>query len=229
MDRDDRAHVRRRSLTRDDIRSESDWEAVLSAAAFVPHVVPDAILADERLSNNENILELKRRFASVLAHLERVSGWKVGGDGRIRRTLANFQGVETEIFDQARTAPLEITVEKGPWEEIVVPTLGEMLRIKAWLVISRNAARDYRDTAALADRLGLSASLAALSTLDELYPQSNGASALQQLARQLAEPRPFFHLIDSESAPRVVQPRWNEWTFVEKRCRALAVDLMLAL
>jgi hypothetical protein len=226
-------------LTRDDAPTQSDWETVLSVAAFVRRIVPDAILADdpaassadERLDDaDEKVIEdLNRRFATVMTDLERISGWKADGKGRIRRTYANFVGVETEIFDQARTAPLETTVETGPWGEIAVPTLAEMLRIKAWLVISRNAMSDYRDVAALAERLGCEAAVLALSTLDDLYPQSNGASALQQAARQLAEPRPFFHVVDPESVPLVVQPRWNEWTFVEKRCLALAVDLMLAL
>jgi hypothetical protein len=226
-------------LTRDDPPMQSDWETVLSAAAFVRRIVPDAILAtvpatssvDERLYDVDEkmIADLKRRYAIILTDLERVSGWKTAGKGRIGRIYANFQGVETGIFDLARAAPLETTLEKGPWGEIAVPTLTEMLRIKAWLVISRNATRDYLDAAALAERLGLKAAVRALSTLDGLYPQTNRASALQQAAKQLASPRPF-DLADGYLSPyRVIEPPEVRWIDVQQRCRGLAADLMLAL
>ncbi len=108
-----------------------------------------------------------------------------------------------------------------------MPTLDEMLRIQAWLVVSRNATRDYRDTAALADRLGRKIVVSALEPLDGLYPLSNGSSALQQLAPPASRnasvrsrrPRSFGH--------RSVRSRWNGWAYVSGRCLALATDLVL--
>ena len=35
-----------------------------------------------------------------------------------------------------------------------VPTLAEMARIKAWLLVTRNTVRDYLDTAGFFERLG---------------------------------------------------------------------------
>jgi len=42
-----------------------------------------------------------------------------------------------------------------------------------------------------ATRLGSEGTVGALRNFDELYPQPNGESALQQLQIQLAEPLPF--------------------------------------
>ena len=66
-----------------------------------------------------------------------------------------------------------------------------MLRIKAVLILKRNATRDYLDFAALADCLGDDDMTLALRSFDSIYPQPNGESALQQLQIQLATPLPY--------------------------------------
>jgi hypothetical protein len=212
-----------------DSSSGADWETVLSSASSVSRICPDAPVGhkveEEGLgaatTGKFANLEVKRRFAAVMADLDCVSGWMPKPVGRIALYDGRPDNVETTIRDQTRSGPLKTAIEVGPWGEVTVPTFAEMLRIKAWLVISRNAARDYRDTAALADRLGHKIAVSALATLDELYPQSNSASALQQLARQLAE-------FDEGDCSHIVEPPWNEWPFVVRRCRELAIDLLLS-
>jgi hypothetical protein len=199
--------------------ADADWETLLSSAAHVSRIVPDSIFADASGTEAE---EVRRRFAAALADLERVAGWLPTPVGRMSIADGRFDGIETTIRDRARSGPLETTVEAGQWGQVEVPTLAEVLRIKAWLVISRNAARDYRDAAAIAERLGSEKSIFALATLDNLYPQSNGASARQQLLRQLSEPLPFDEIERSDPVPS----SWNEWRYVVQRCRALAVDLL---
>ena len=66
-----------------------------------------------------------------------------------------------------------------------------MVRIKAALILKRNATRDYLNFAALAERLGTPATARALERFDELYPQPSGESALQQLQVQLTNPFPY--------------------------------------
>ena len=68
--------------------------------------------------------------------------------------------------------PLETEVILG----LRVPTLAEMARIKAWLLVTRNTVRDYLDVVVLLARLGDEGALAALRPLDRLYPQASGAS-----------------------------------------------------
>jgi len=115
---------------------------------------------------------------------------------------------------------------------ITVPTAAEILRIKAWLIVDRNATRDFLDVAAISDKLGLEAAARALSSLDRLYPQDGDPGAVrQQLMRQLAMPKPYD--LD-EVKPRLseykgVAPRWRSWSTLEKQCQALGVELSLAV
>jgi hypothetical protein len=202
--------------------ADADWETLLTSASHVSRIVPGSIFADASDAKAE---EVRHRFAAALFDLERVAGWLPAPVGRMSIADGRFDGIETTIRERARSGPLETTVEVGPWGEVEVPTLAEVLRIKAWLVISRNAARDYRDTTAIAERLASEKAIFALATLDDLYPQSNGASALQQLVRQLAEPLSF----DEIGSSHLVQAPWNECPYIVRRCRALAVDLFLGL
>lgn len=217
-----------------DSSSGADWETVLSSAGFVSRVVPHALVGHEveevsigpATTGEIADLDVKRRFASVMADLERVSGWLPKPVGRMAIYDGRLDNVETTIRDQIRSGPLETTIEFGPWGEVVVPTFAEMLRIKTWLVISRNAARDFRDTSVLAERLGGDNAVQALVSLDSLYLQSNGASVLQQLARQLAAPRPFD--LDEGDHSFTSPPAPEAWPFVLRKCRELAIDSLLS-
>jgi hypothetical protein len=87
--------------------------------------------------------------------------------------------------------PLETTTLTVKDRKIRIPTSAEILRIKGVLILKRNATRDYLDFAALANHLGPTKTISALKPLDNLYPQPNKASTLQQLQIQLADPQPF--------------------------------------
>lgn len=56
---------------------------------------------------------------------------------------------------------------------MTVSTTAEMLRIKAVLVLERNATRDYLDVVALADQLGDEGAAQALRPFDALYPTTS--------------------------------------------------------
>ena len=120
-----------------------------------------------------------------------------------------------------RSAPLETQAHETEHGPVTLPTLDEMLRIKSWLVVTRNATRDYLDAVALADRIeserDRSAVWSALESLDSLYPQSNGSSVVLQLAKQLAEPNPSdlgtVRLIEY----RGIAERWRSWEYVVAR------------
>jgi hypothetical protein len=69
-------------------------------------------------------------------------------------------------------------------------TVEEMLRIKAYLVVQRNATRDYLDTAALSHHLGLRESARALDRMNELYREfaGEGGDMLSSVVVKLANP-----------------------------------------
>lgn len=213
-----------------------EWERVLLAAAHLQRILPDAVLvggtasalhAHHRDSTDADhiLYDLRGRFDAVLAELEAVAGWKTARVQRPVQILGSLDGIDTGIRQLIRTEPLEttqITVENAT---LTIPTAREILRIKAALILRRNATRDYLDVAALADTLGREATLAALSSMDTLYPQSTGASALQQLAVQLAQPLPFDLNTVSLAEYKQLDPRWQDWNEVKRVCTDLAIEL----
>jgi hypothetical protein len=178
------------------------WEALLIAASALQRLLPEAVLvggtaaalrAGHRVSLDADhvIPDLRTRFDAVLAELEGAAGWTTARVTRPVVVLGSLHGIETGVRQLRRSQPLEVeTVVLPTGETLRVPTAAEMLRIKAWMYVTRNAQRDLLDVVALADYLGDAPSAAALATLDELYQQPSGASVAQQLVQQLAEPRP---------------------------------------
>jgi hypothetical protein len=194
------------------------WEDVLSSAARLQEIVAKAVLvggtaaalfANHRVSYDADhvVADLREHFDQVLADLESVAGWTTE---RIRRPvliLGSLDGVETGIRQLIRTQPLETEeLELLPGERrITVPTLPEMLRIKAALVLQRNATRDYVDMIAISTKLKTDGVVSALATFDALYPQPNGASPLRQLFTQLSDPHPFdFDSLDDQTVARLL-------------------------
>jgi hypothetical protein len=204
--------------------------------------VPDAVLvggtaaalhARHRVSfDDAHVLDdLRHRFDDVLAELERQEGWLTARINRPVLVLGSLDGVETGIRQLIRTRPLEVEQIEVPGGPIRVPTLAEMLRVKAWLVLRRNATRDYLDVVALADRLGTDASAAVALSLDDYYDDQQGAGGRRiatQLARQLAEPAPYDLSDVDLGTYRELEERWREWGAVAGACRALATAMLTA-
>lgn len=97
------------------------------------------------------------------------------------------------------------------------------VRIKGVLILKRNATRDYLDFVALADHIGNEMMIAALKQFDRLYPQQNGASALQQLQIQLAQPLPYDLDEMNLTEYKHLDPRWHDWEVVKSACLECAL------
>ena len=113
-----------------------------------------------------------------------------------------------------------------------MPTPAEILRIKAWLVVDRNATRDFLDVAAISDKLGLADVRTGARLARPALPAGRRRGAVrQQLMRQLAKPRPFD--LD-EVEPRLAEYKgitapWRTWAAVEQQCQVLGVELAEAV
>ncbi|MCY4200576.1 MAG: hypothetical protein OXD00_01115 [Gammaproteobacteria bacterium] len=193
--------------------ANADWEAVLSSASRLQtllHVVTD----------------LKDRFDDVLTDLESVAGWKTA---RVRRPvliLGSLDGIETGVRQLIRSRPLETTSIKIQGMEVTVPTFAEILRIKAFLALKRNATRDYVDFAALSDTLGTKGTVEACRNFDAYYPLDNGQSALQQTIKQLASPVPYdLEQIDL-SLFKGLDAQWHHFESVVQQCVAVSIALL---
>jgi hypothetical protein len=213
-----------------------EWEHVLSAAAHLQVVLPGATLvggtaaavyARHRVSfDADHVLpDLRDRFDEVLGQLESVAGWRTARVKRPVMILGSLDGIETGVRQLIRERPLETTEVSVGGVRLVVPTEAEMLRIKAVLILKRNATRDYLDVVAVADRLGDAGTFAALSDLDLLYPQQSGESALQQLQVQLARPLPYDLEGMNLSEYRRLDSRWHDWRRVADACAAIAAGI----
>ncbi|MBI4625930.1 MAG: hypothetical protein HY736_22255 [Verrucomicrobia bacterium] len=213
-----------------------EWDRVLSAAAHLQRIFPDAVLvggtaaalaAHHRVSADADhvLIDLRRRFDRVLAQLESVAGWRTARVQRPVQILGRLDGIETGVRQLIRDAPLETQKTAYRGLSITVPTDAEMLRIKAVLILKRNATRDYLDFVALQNRLGEAAVTEAMRSFDQLYPQPGGESALQQLLAQLAGPRPYDLEETRLSEYKRLAPRWHDWNVVRAACVRGAVML----
>jgi len=206
-----------------------DWEQVLSSAARLQRILPEAILvggtaaafyAEHRLSTDANHIlpDLQQRFDQVLAELESVAGWKTARINRPVQILGSLDGIETGVRQLIRDEPLETTQIERFGQKITIPTQAEILRIKGVLILKRNATRDYLDFVALADHMGDQRILEALQIFDRLYPQPNEESALQQLQIQLANPLPYDLEELGLAEYKHLDPRWQNWETVKTTC-----------
>jgi hypothetical protein len=217
-----------------------EWEQVLSAAAHLQVILPGATLvggtaaaiyARHRVSHDaDHVLpNLRDHFDDVLAQLESVAGWQTARVKRPVLILGSLDGVETGVRQLVRQHPLDTVEVAVGGVRLVVPTASEMLRIKAVLILKRNATRDYLDFVALAERLGGEGVSAAVERFDDLYPQPSGESALQQLQVQLARPLPYDLDGVNLSEYRRLDPRWHDWQRVAEACAAVSAEIFRRL
>jgi len=211
-----------------------DWERLLAAAARLQSILPDATLvggtaaaitAGRRQSMDADhvVAGLIVHFDEVLAELESAAGWKTARVKRPVAILGSLDGILTTVRNQVRASPLETTDVEIGGTKLRVPTKAEILRIKAWLILRRNATRDFLDVAAIAGKLTDREFLAALAPMDHLYPQEGDPGAVrQQLMRQLALPRPYDLDEVKLDEYRGLVPEWHDWQTVTQKCGGIA-------
>ena len=211
-----------------------EWERLLSAQLIFQARFPEVVLvggtaaalhAEHRVSvDADHVLhDLKTRFAEILRELEHEAGWKTKRLEPPVMILGHFEGVRTGVRQLLRSKPLETTTVRG----LRVPTIEETLRIKAYLIVRRNSTRDFVDFVALFDHLGVGRARIALSPLDDLYPQGEGNSVTQQLAIQLAEPKPWDLAQTNLSAYKGLKAPYTDWQEVKRRAFAAGQEVIL--
>lgn len=218
----------------------ADWERLLAQAAMLQTKIPGAVLvggtaaavhAQHRISLDHDhvIQDLARNYDAAIAALESMAGWRTQRRIRGKLVLGRMENIGAGLRNQRRSAPLEtMTVEVGGGRRVKLPTIEEMLRIKAYLLVDRNATRDYLDVAALSHRLGLRKSATALERMNELYAEfaGEGGDMLGTLLVKLSNPDPYdLTQVDLSEYKGIIAP-WNDWQSVVRQCRSLAVALL---
>ncbi|MGH7319845.1 MAG: hypothetical protein ACRELA_09530 [Candidatus Rokuibacteriota bacterium] len=212
-----------------------DWERLLAAERHLQRLVPGAVLVGgtaaavharhrQSLDGDHVLKDLRERFDEVLATLEAAAGWQTERVQRPVLILGQLDGILTGVRQLRRTRPLETEEVDG----LRVPTLAEMARIKAWLLVTRYTVRDYLDTVVLFERLGRDGVRAALRSFDEIYRQESGASPLAELAERLVAAAPLDAANIALSGYRALRPPWTDWAHVVARGRDWASVLARA-
>lgn len=213
-------------------------EHVLQSAARLQTLVPDAVLVGgaaaalyarhrESFDHDHVLVDLARRYDDVVEAMEASEGWvtSVRASSPPLTLLGSLDGIEAGLRQLRRRIPLEVEAV-GVGEHLLrVPTLPEMLRIKAYLIVQRNQVRDYLDTVALADRLGPEIAVATLAGIDRYYQDRSAGedSVLTALVQRLSEPNPRDHTVTRQlMAYKGLEARWHDWATVVSACAALA-------
>lgn len=204
---------------------------LLESAAHLQRLVPDAVLvggsaailyADHRESRDHDhvLADLAERFEMVLEAVEEDDGWVTNRVTPGKVILGNLDGIEAGVRQMIRRTPLEVTKVALPsGGEVTVPTEEETLRIKAFLVVRCNQARDYLDLAALCEHVGIDRAAAVLAGIDDYYADQHGEGdgVASQLVRQLSDPRPADRAVTEQlSSYRRLRKRWSDWGTVRE-------------
>lgn len=222
-------------------RESPKFGNVLAAAWRLQQLVPDAVLvggtasalyAHHRVSFDDHVLaDLAARFDDVLALLEQSEGWVTQRVRPGRVILGNFDGIETGVLQLRRSRPLEVIQMTVGEHTLRVPSDQEMLRVKAWMIVYRNATRDFLDVAALGEHYGIAGAGTVLSAMDDYYADQrvDGRGIGTQLVRALADPMPYdFDNVDLKAYRELKEP-WQDWSVVRSVCGAISAAILAAV
>jgi hypothetical protein len=219
---------------------EPSLQDVLEKAARLQELVPGAVLvggsaaalyAHHRESHDHDhvVADLAERFDSILENLEALGDWSTAKAQPGKIILGELGGIETGVRQLLRSRPLESVEIEVQGKPLQVPTAAEILRIKAWLALSRNQTRDYLDIAALADSIGLDEAATMLSDIEDYYADVNSRpeAVSTQLVKQLADPRPRDVEVTAQLASyKALDARWQDWSTVRAVLAELAERMM---
>jgi len=167
------------------------------------------------------LTDLNKRFQEVREHLFEVPGWK---EARIRvpvLILGSLDGVEVGYRQLRRSAPLETQEVETPEGTLIIPTLAEMLRVKAFLIYERDTTRDYVDFAELSCLLEPGEVVDALSVLDEKFGWEKRPSIILEVTKALVQPEPHDLGTNGFETLRFLDPKLKTWEEVAAQCRVI--------
>ena len=217
-------------------------QEVLESAARLQQLVPDAVLVGgsaaalhaghrESFDHDHVLVDLDQRYAQVLEAVEASEGWatSVRASRPPLTIMGSLDGVQAGLRNLRRTRPLEtVSIDVAPGTSVIVPTLEEMLRVKAYLVVQRNVVRDYLDVVAIADHMGIARAGEVLRGIDDYYDDlsQEPGSVRTSLALALVQPSPRdVDVIPELPRYRGLDPRWHEWSSVVAACATLALEV----
>lgn len=179
-----------------------------------------ALYAKHRISRDTDhlLMSLKENFDEVLEKLSQSPEWKLARTKKPVLILGSINEVEVGFRQSKRTKRIETTVIETDYGKIVVPTLDELIGMKAYLAYSRNATRDYLDFAALSEYMTEREVLDSLLKLDERYGDLQITSVGLEVAKALTEAAPFDLDAIDLSKYKTLAADWQSWGKIEETC-----------
>lgn len=145
------------------------------------------------------------------------------------RLSVALDALETEAeADQPqfeRRSPVETThVQLPTGDRLQIPTGAETLRLKGYLIMSRNSSRDYAEFADLVDTMEAETAAVVLAGMDRYYSGQSPRRQwiASQLVRRLADPHPSD--LDDDGWPE--SDARADWDGVRQRCLSVAVAML---
>jgi heme transporter len=123
-----------------------------------------------------------------------------------------------------RRSPMETTNVLLPTgDRLEIPTGAETLRLKCYLIMCRNNARDYAEFADLVESMETQTAAVVLAEMDRYYSGERLRSqwVATQLVRRLADPHPSDD--DEEWMSAEAE---SDWAHVRQRCLSVAVAML---
>ena len=213
-----------------------EFSDVLAAGVRAQQLVPGAIAvggtaaalyAKHRYScDTDHLLsDLSSHFQEVRESLEKDSHWKTARVQPPVLILGNIDGVEVGFRQARRKSRIDVRIENTAAGPLTVPTLDEMIGMKAYMAYSRNATRDFVDFAALAEVAGAEATLQSLVKSGERYGHLQQTSVDLGIAGCLTDPRPYDLSSVDLARYKGLVAQWREWASVVSACNRIGASL----
>ncbi|HEU0190517.1 MAG TPA: MMPL family transporter [Mycobacterium sp.] len=216
------------------VASSADLRTVVKSAARLKWLAPDAVCVVDPLllrgcAGDRN----GGRAAAVTGRpVHPVTMWR----GRLEVALEALRAEADRVHEPGEVADSPVLSRRSPLEtaavqlptgdRLQIPTGVETLRLKGYLIASRNSRRDYIEFAGLLDTLEPETAAYALTGIDRYYAgQPTGRQWIAtELVCRLADPQPVdLGADDSGSGP---DKRATDWDGVRRRCLSVAVAML---
>lgn len=209
---------------------QESWEAVLSAGVKAQRLVPGAVAvggtasalyAHHRVSHDTDHLvpSLSKDFDRLRAALEVSPDWRTARVQAPVLILGSIDGVQVGFRQPRHRGEIDALVMDTPAGPLRVPTLDELIGMKAFMAYARNAVRDYLDFAALSTCASEEAVLHALLKSDQRYGHLQTTSVGLEVAKRLSAPHPYDLGDVDLNEYKGLAPEWRSWPKVEQICR----------
>lgn len=173
--------------------------------------------------------DLSQRYDEIREHLRTVPEWKERKVTMPFTILGALDGVRIGFRQLRRTIPIETQTIVTPFGELVVPTLEELIRTKAFLCYDRNYTRDFVDFAELSCLLNTETVVSALSDLETRFSWEKQPTIMIEVIKNLllANPRDLEDSTNGYAQLRFLEPKLKSWDEVAARCREIGKLLAL--